>query len=925
MAASERLSLLIESRTTGEAEVTKLEQSINRVISAAERMNKPKASGGADFSKQFGDIKNAIADPLNAAGAAAENFALRYGKVGLVVGGVAVAAGTTAKGLFDLVAAQGKAAESAVNLADRLGITIGRAEQLTAAAKIAGVSVEVLDAAARSIGAALEDSSGAGEKTAKALDRLGVSTISAAGGQREMGSVLLDVLEALSKVTSDSERTLLAQQTLGRGGAVGLQPLIKAYKDLNRDVAGLGVGLDENLTKRLSGLDDQIDKLGIAWEQFKKSLAGKIEPIVVPIVFAATKLTSDKNAADGLSRLGLAGFGPLGALFDIGGQVSRFADSTGAGLGPTARTGTDVAGSFLDQFDANARTRAAGVFRSQFSGTQDGLQQRLVSVKRRIEELERELSSNATPLNARPGLHAEFRTLTGERGSIEARLKAITDAEKLGTFQAGSLIPDIFRRGAPSLLSLSERTASQLPPEIVALMSELGIERLPGGRLVGLGPGSETLPVRSKARGQLLDAFSAGNTLDRKAELDSLERLTDFQARMVELLAGPGGEFAAIERIAELRRRAADEFLELTGDQAEATRRRQDAEFEREVQIGEQKKRIRDANRETDGRIFDALVSGGAGLRSFASGLFLSSGRTIFQNTNELLRTGLSDRLRIPGQQSAGGGLNLFGRILQGTPFGVDPSKISVDANTAATISNTTAIVQLNAALGFSGSGVAAGASSVLGGFSSIFGGSRIGSTGAGSSARVPIFNELGDIEGYLPASSSTSTGGKLGKGIGSAGAAAGGFFGTKAGIQQGGLRGGLTAGGSLAGAASAIIALSGATGPAAPILAGVGLGLGLIGSLMPDPKKIRDEFITRTLDSSVYMSPKAQGIGLTRMGDGFDYNRYGDLRPIVVNINAMDAKSLMDRRGDIAEAIRGAVQEGHAVNDEIRGLTNAA
>ena len=922
MGASERLSLLIESRTTGEAEVAKLEQSINRVISAAERMNKPKAAGGADFSKQFGDIKSAIADPLNAAGAAAENFILRYGKVGLAVGGVAVAAGAGAKGLFELVAAQGKAAESTVNLADRLGIAIGRAEQLTAAAKIAGVGVEVLDAAARAIGAALEDSSGAGEKTAKALDRLGVSTISAAGGQREMGSVLLDVLEALSKVTSDSERTLLAQQTLGRGGAVGLQPLIKAYRDLNADVAGLGVGLDENLTKRLSGLDDQIDKLEIAWEQFKKSLAGKIEPIIVPIVFAATKLTSDKNAADALSRLGLAGLGPLGAAFDIGGQLNRFAESTGLGVAPAARSGTDVAGSFLDQIDVNARKRAAGAFRTQFSGTQDGLQQRLVSVKRRIEELERELSSNATPLNARPGLQAEFRQLTGERGTIEARLKAITDAEKLGIFQAGSLIPDIVRRGAPSLLNLGERTRNQLPPEIQALMSELGIQQLGSGRLVGFGPGAETLPVRGKAQGQLLSALASGNAVDRKAELDSLERLTDFQARMVELLAGPGGEFAAIERIAELRRRSADEFLAMTGDQAEATRRRQDAEFEREVAIADQRKRIRDNNRENDGRIFDALVSGGAGLRSFASGLFLSSGRTIFQNTNELFRTGLSDRLRLPGQQNAGGGLNLFGKILQGTPFGVDPSKIAVDANTAATVLNTSALAQLNGSLAITGG--SGGASSVLGGFSSIFGGSKIGATGAASTSRVPIFNELGDIEGYLPASSATS-GSKFGKGIGIAGAAAAGFFGTKAGINQGGVRGGLTAAGSLSGAAGAILGLAGVSGPLAPILAGAGLGLGLISSLMPDPKKLRDDFISRTLDSSVYMSPKAQGIGLTRLGDGFDYNRYGEMRPIIVNINAMDSKSFLDRRNDIAEAVRGAIQEGHDVNSEIRGLSNAA
>ena len=188
----------------------------------------------------------------------------------------------------------------------------------------------------------------------------------------------------------------------------------------------------------------------------------------------------------------------------------------------------------------------------------------------------------------------------------------------------------------------------------------------------------------------------------------------------------------------------------------------------------------------------------------------------------------------------------------------------------------------------------------------------------------------VGGAGGSSGPASSTTTVAKAGlkgwqRGIGIAGAAAGGALGVWSGVQEGGARGAVTAGGSLAGAAGTILSLAGVSGPAAPILMGFGLGLGFVRSLFPDPKKQRDEEITRTLQNSRYSEPVAMERSVDLMTGGtFDYDYRGRTRSgggvtnISLNIKAMDSKSIVDRSDEICLAVKKGLQDGSPLKYQI-------
>lgn len=897
MGASERLSLLLETKTVGEAEVDKLGQAINRVLNMAERSSKAGA-GGNDFAAQFRGIKDAIQNPLNAASEAAEGFIGKYGKIGLVAGTVAVGVGAASTAMFTLVKNTGAAAGAIVDLSDRLNISVRDAARLSGAAQIAGVNIESLEGAARILGATLEDASGAGEKVHAALQKVGVSSYTAQGAQREYGAIILDVLKALSKYESATERIARAQQLLPKGASIGLIPLIKDYNELLKTIDKIGVAQDENLINRLDKASDQIATLGVAWDGFRAKLAGVIEPIAVPIIVKITEFLGDFDLAS------------VGAGFAGGRGAAAILSGRGRG-GSTVRGLERVNGStgFTAAEAARRESQAlSNRFRQSFGSTLEGATAYKGVLGGEISSLRQQLMSGDLSAEVFRQKEAEYFRKIAEQESLDSRIDILQNAQKpfTATIPQGSGF-----RATPSLLTGRNRI---LAGSLGADASRFGYTTLPDGSLMipqsSLVDGGGADMGRKRAE---LDAAADAARSERQRELQRDE--LDHRIRMIELLAGPGGEMKAIEQITTLRISAAQTEQEI-----------RQAMWDGEIRILELQAARRRELREGDGRLFDALVGGGAGIRSWASSLGMSSGRTIFQNLNEMGRTSLGSRLQIPGQTRADGSLNFLGQALRMSPFGVNEA--DQKQVTAANIQMAAAQIQLQAAGGSTGSISAIASSLGLPGgvFQGASGGnpmilSNRATVSTSGRQRVPIFNELGEIEGYTQNKLST------GQKIGIAGAAAGGAFGVYSGIQQGGIRGATTATGSAAGAAAAILTIAGFTGPAAPILAGVALGASLITGLLPDPKRQREGRIDSTLDAARYVSPSAMNYETTTYGGGFDYGKGGNLRPIIVeqHFNLIDATSIYDRRRVFSEAVRQDLLEDSPLSTEIRQLSSRA
>jgi hypothetical protein len=430
----------------------------------------------------------------------------------------------------------------------------------------------------------------------------------------------------------------------------------------------------------------------------------------------------------------------------------------------------------------------------------------------------------------------------------------------------------------------------------------------------------------------------------RQRSIAAMQAEAQHRERMIELTTGPAGEVAAAQKLYDLRVDQAHRLYDLSAktseDEHQLRMRLLDAQWTREQEMAELRKRDLEQYQDTLGRVFDSMTaSGSGGLGQMIRGYGRSLGRQFFINAGTLGYDAIrsSTRFEIPGQRNADGSPTWLGKLLDKSPFAPDPLKQSTDANTTATIANTRALVGVAQGLGVQvpggvGGGVGGAVTSALG-IGGLFGGvgtngiatlrsPSIGATGAWMPTMDPTTGVMTTVPGGVTPVSKSST---LSKSFGIAGAGIAGGLGIYSGIKEGGLQGGLTALGSAAGMSAAILpALSSSLALAGPIGAGVAAGVMLVKAFLPNPKEQRANEIAGMVERARYERPEGKMYQAAAVGGDYDYNYRGDIRvyqPIQVNIpvNAIDRGGFIDHADDIGDAVKHAIQKGHEVMTEIR------
>ena len=461
---------------------------------------------------------------------------------------------------------------------------------------------------------------------------------------------------------------------------------------------------------------------------------------------------------------------------------------------------------------------------------------------------------------------------------------------------------------------------------------------------------------------------SALERLDRIDE-DRVKREARTAERMATLTAGPGGELRAIEEAYEIRKRLAQELeaIELRrADRAEdaeeklkaiaearyaRARAEDEARTERDIAYLEFRRRSLEQNRDAAGRVFDAATASGRGgladfgrnqLRVLERQLFVNASGEFFQRGGQAL-----------GRLGEASGL---GRFLAGTIFDPQNAAKPVERNTVSLDRLTGSVLRLDRTLRGTalspagGGGEIAGGSSPLDGFlpvrGTFDGAARVLNdlgiptgrvqrqtdaffAGAGAVLNGGLFAGFrsGDYSvpvgpGRAMTASSlglTSTAGRIGNVVGSAALVSAGGIGVAQGIQEGGLRGAATA------TAAALSVASAIPGPQQPFLQAAALVAGLVRSLFrTDSKETRDAEIAAMLNSRRYSEPRGVERFVDRYGQDLDYDRRGNLRvaqTVVIQVQALDARSVLERADEIADATRLAVRRGHDLADTMRDL----
>lgn len=900
---------ITKSIATMGQQADKLHASLSGSAATATRWQGITGLGGQQLARFDGALR-ATADGAGQAtrgfDAASASLSEMIGGFGLAVirsAGATAAFGATGKAAFDLVAHYGAAAQQTERLAASLGIGVAEAERWQAMTRLAGTGTNALEAAAGRVAAAIEDTGRGGAKVIAVLHELGVNFRTARGETREYGAVARDAITALAGMEDAAKRYALAQRLLGSEGAKQLLPVLAHFREWNAQLDQMGIGLDDQVTKNLAKAGGEIDKARLAWDKFKQSLAEAIAPIVIPVVQMSTALVAGK-ASPPAALTGPAMGGPIATdsyrsvegqlLDDSRALLGLFGPGLGPGAGELGRIFGAVQQAILDRNKpvlpkttggrTPADTRAA-----QFQSLLDSLDVQGLSPLAKL------LADTQNRLRA---LAAKYGPMTGaEQGAAAQAL-----------------------RGA-----LARQTGRNAPESSMVDLATTGFQY----------GGLRTLPVSAEVDARITESTVADF---QQRRLQALRQYTSFQEQITRLTAGPGGELAAIERIALLREDAAQREFAITRDRARLDEQTDQARKERVLSILELQRKQLEDYKNTAGEVYDALTQrGGGGLRDFFRGQANILQRQLFVNASAGIFRQFGGAL---GRVGAASGL---GGLLSGTIFDPANAGNTTAANTTATERNTLALErntavtagggiagQIPGLAGGAGGGLLSRGIPGLGGSTAQAGGGKLAGIFAGLSSPLTagLFRGFqgGDYsiatgDGTATSASAlglTSTGARLANIGASAAIVAGGTAGILSGLRQGGARGATTAIASGLGVASTI------PGPQQPFLQAAALVAGLVTGLFPDAKKQREEDIARTLQRGAYTDAVGADRFTDEYGRDLDYNRRGELRvmqPVTVNVSAMDSKSFLDRAEDIGNAVKAALQGGHDVADSMRGL----
>lgn len=855
----------------------KVEDGAKRAGEATDRLEKSlgKVGGASRVFDGLGDkIRGWISDPLGTAGDAAEGLLNKLGPVGVAIAIFTATAGKAAIEMYALVKAQGAAAEATLNMADRLGLSAGQMERLQAQAGIAGVNVGSLEGAARTLALALEDSAGGGAKAAAGLRGLGVATREMNGELRGSGAVLLDTLEKLSRIESDSERVFRALQVLPKGAALELLPLIKNYGDLQKAVESVGVGVEDGLTRRLAEADDAIGRMELAWNRLKRTLAGGV---TASVVISVSSFIADA-VAGGRGAIKVDPNNP-NSLRD---QVTNYRNGAPS---------SDPLAAIRDFADQRGRDTAAASFRALEANTKDGQKARLAELDKKIADLVGALSESIDG-TARTAKTAELARARSEKATLEALLNP--KKEDAGAFLR---LSDLYAKSASSKRGL--------PPSLARFGEAFRAIGFDSGEDVGSGGlipdffnvngGAKGDPAAEKAFGEALLA-------SEKLRKDLAERRSKIELDAgIRLLELGDNEFENARRVRDLKLATAKDVIES-----------RQAELDYSLKIAEIEKRREDRAKDTAGRVFDSINSrdGGFGLGDLFKGQRDILLRQVFVNGT----AGIFKELGGVGG-SIGRALGPFGKLFEGTFLDPNNADSATDKNTTATDRNTVASERLTSAilggvggLGLPGAGVL---DSLL-----VSDGNGITGQGGGLSgmlAKIPGLNKTSGVTNFFD----SLFGQKNGKGLGTAAGLGFGAFQTIQGVRNGDI------GSIISGTLSAASAIP---GPQQPFLQAGALLAGLVGGLFGKNRASFDREQADLLNSRRFTDPVSGSRSSDLLGGGdvsTDYDFRGRTRIVVnrtvnVKIDALDARSIEERGFDISQAVARQVDAGMPISDSI-------
>ncbi|ABZ85478.1 conserved hypothetical protein [Heliomicrobium modesticaldum Ice1] len=340
-----------DRRTQGwQIQLNNAKAELNGMERELEQNNKALGKAGDGFNDvekragRFGDELKAAGKDADEAGSKFERLGGILKGVGAAMGGAFVAVGTAAvgaaKALGDMTVGASQYADDILTMSTVTGMSTESLQAYKYAAELVDVSLDTLTGSmAKNVKSMSAARDGTGT-VADAYKMLGVSVTDANGQLRDSQTVYWEAIDALGKVSNETERDALAMQLFGKS-ARDLNPLIAqgsaGIAELTEEAKRMGAVMSEDSLNALGAFDDSMQRLKSGGEAAKNALGMVLLPQLQVL------------ADDGVSLLGEFTRGLNEANGDwnkisevIGNTVGGIVDSVMKTLPDIIRLGMDI-------------------------------------------------------------------------------------------------------------------------------------------------------------------------------------------------------------------------------------------------------------------------------------------------------------------------------------------------------------------------------------------------------------------------------------------------------------------------------------------------------------------------------------------------------------------------------------------------------
>lgn len=296
---------------------------------------------GKHLGTTMSDVTDKIGKGFAAAGAAAAAMATAVGAA--VVG--------AAKSLTNMTIGAAEYADEILTMSTVTGMSTEALQAYKYAAELVDVPLETLTKTMAKQIKSMASAADGSDKMVAAYDKLGVKVTDANGNLRDSNAVYWEAIDALGKMTNETERDALSMQIFGKS-AQELNPLIEqgsaGIAKLTDEAKNMGAVMSDDILNALGKFDDTVQRLKSGSEAAKNAMGTILLPQLQSLADDGVTLLGDFTR--GLNEAG----GDFGKISDvIGNAIGGIASSILKNLPKIMEVATDIVMSLVDAIVEN--------------------------------------------------------------------------------------------------------------------------------------------------------------------------------------------------------------------------------------------------------------------------------------------------------------------------------------------------------------------------------------------------------------------------------------------------------------------------------------------------------------------------------------------------------------------------------------------